>query len=84
MQPDVHSRTLPATPRFSRRAWPVAAVGALGLLSLLLKPVPVALLGAAPELAALPPLAQRAALLANRLSSRLAKAALVVHLMVQL
>jgi hypothetical protein len=67
MQPDAHSRTLPATPPFSRRAWPVAAMGALGLLSLLLKPVPVALLGAAPELAALPPLAQRAALLASPL-----------------
>jgi hypothetical protein len=56
-----------AAPSFARRAWPVAAAGMLGLLSLLLQPVPAGLLDQVPALAALPPLLQRALLLANPL-----------------
>lgn len=56
-----------AEPRFARRAWPVAVAGVLGLLSLLLQPVPAGLLEQVPALAALPPLVQRAVLLGNPL-----------------
>ncbi len=68
------SRTLPPnppwtpvapTPGFARRAGPLAAIGTLAVLSLLLQPVPARLLAEAPDLAALPPLAQRAVLLVN-------------------
>ncbi|HPG79822.1 MAG TPA: CPBP family glutamic-type intramembrane protease [Piscinibacter sp.] len=48
-----------------RRAWPLALLGTIAVLSLLLQPVPAELLAQTPELAALPPLAQRAVLLAN-------------------
>lgn len=48
-----------------RRAWPLALLGTIAVLSLLLQPVPAELLSQAPELASLPPLAQRAVLLAN-------------------
>ena len=54
-----------STASVTRRAWPVALLGTIAVLSLLLQPVPAALLAKAPELAALPPLAQKAVLLAN-------------------
>ncbi|MCU0922352.1 MAG: CPBP family glutamic-type intramembrane protease [Burkholderiaceae bacterium] len=54
-----------ATPPFLRRAWPLALLGLIAVLSLLLQPLPAELLAKSPELAALPPLAQRAVLLAN-------------------
>jgi Type II CAAX prenyl endopeptidase Rce1-like len=54
-------------PSFHRRLWPIAVIGTFGLLSLLLQPVPLLLLEKAPALAALPPMAQRAALLVNPL-----------------
>ena len=53
------------TAPFLRRAWPMALLGTIAVLSLLLQPVPAELLAKAPELATLPPLAQRAVLLAN-------------------
>jgi Type II CAAX prenyl endopeptidase Rce1-like len=59
------SRQDPATPLLWRRAWPLALLGLIAVLSLLLQPLPAELLAKAPELAALPPLAQRAVLLAN-------------------
>ncbi len=52
---------------FARRTWPIAAVGFVGILSLLLQPVPAELIAKAPDLAALPPMAQRAVLLINPL-----------------
>lgn len=48
-----------------RRAWPMALLGTVAVLSLLLQPVPAELLSKTPELADLPPLAQRAVLVAN-------------------
>jgi Type II CAAX prenyl endopeptidase Rce1-like len=54
-------------PRFIRRAWPIAAVGIIGIFSQLLQPLPVGLLDKAPALAALSPIAQRAVLLVNPL-----------------
>ena len=68
MNARVHHPALPAAaPSFARRAWPVAAAGMLGWLSLLLQPVPAALLDQVPALAALPLLLQRALLLAQPL-----------------
>ncbi len=55
------------TKPFSRRFWPLFLAGMLGLLSLLFQPLPAGLLGQVPALATLPPLAQRAVLLANPL-----------------
>jgi membrane protease YdiL (CAAX protease family) len=52
---------------FWRRAFWLGLAGFVGLLSLLLQPVPAALLEKAPELAALPPLALKAAMLINPL-----------------
>lgn len=65
--PSPHHLSARAEPSFARRAWPVAVAGALGLLSLLLQPVPAVLLERLPALAALPPLVQRAVLLGNPL-----------------
>jgi hypothetical protein len=48
-----------------RRTWPMALLGTIAVLSLLLQPVPAELVAKAPELAALSPLAQRTVLLAN-------------------
>jgi membrane protease YdiL (CAAX protease family) len=53
------------TAPFLRRAWPMALLGTIAVLSLLLQPVPAELLSKTPELAALPPLAQRAVLVAS-------------------
>jgi hypothetical protein len=50
-----------------RRAVPLALLGAIGVLSLLLQPLPAQLLGKAPELSSLPPFALRALLLLNPL-----------------
>jgi hypothetical protein len=50
---------------FLRRAAPLAAIGSLGVLALALPPVPTALLQAAPALAELPVLVQKAVLLVN-------------------
>ena len=55
----------PAASSLARRAWPIALLGCVAVLSLLVQPVPAALLASAPELAALPPLALRAVLLVN-------------------
>jgi Type II CAAX prenyl endopeptidase Rce1-like len=65
-----------ATPPFLRRAGPLALLGTIAVLSLLLQPLPAELLAKTPELAALPPLAQRAVLLANPLILVLAASAL--------
>jgi len=54
-----------ATPPFLRRAWPMALLGTIAVLSLLLQPLPAELLTKTSELAALPPLAQRAVVLAS-------------------
>jgi hypothetical protein len=61
-------------PRFIRRAWPIAAVGIIGIFSLLLQPLPVGMIDKAPALAALSPIAQRAVLLVNPLILLLAAA----------
>jgi membrane protease YdiL (CAAX protease family) len=53
--------------RLWRRAFWLGLAGCVGLLSLLLQPVPAALLQKAPELAAMPPLALKAAMLINPL-----------------
>jgi Type II CAAX prenyl endopeptidase Rce1-like len=52
-------------PSLARRAWPIALLGIIGVLSLLMGPVPDSLLAKAPELAALSPLAQKSLLLIN-------------------
>lgn len=52
-------------PPYARRAWPIALIGAVGVLSLLLQPVPDGLLDRAPALVALPPVVQRGLLLVN-------------------
>jgi Type II CAAX prenyl endopeptidase Rce1-like len=62
---DLQSPT-PAAP-FARRAGRIAALGMVGVLSLLLQPLPPGLLEQVPQLAAMPPLAQRATLLLNPL-----------------
>ncbi|HLL12653.1 MAG TPA: CPBP family glutamic-type intramembrane protease [Rubrivivax sp.] len=49
------------------RAWPIMLLGMMGVLSLLLQPVPAGLLAHAPELASLPPLVVKAGLLVNPL-----------------
>lgn len=59
-----------------RRAWPVAMLGTVAVLSLLLQPVPTQLLARAPALAELPAVAQRAVLLINPWLLVLAAAAL--------
>jgi Type II CAAX prenyl endopeptidase Rce1-like len=59
--------TTSTAPGFIRRAWPIAAVGIIGIFSQLLQPLPVGLLDKAPALAALSPIAQRAVLLVNPL-----------------
>ncbi|AUM01372.1 CPBP family intramembrane metalloprotease [Rhodocyclaceae bacterium] len=61
------NRPDPAPSSWSRRALPVLAVGLLGIIALMGQAPPAALLAAAPELAALPPWAQRAALALNPL-----------------
>lgn len=66
----------PLAASFARRAWPIAALGVVGLLSQLLQPLPTGLLERVPELAALSPLAQRATLLVNPLMLLLAAALL--------
>jgi hypothetical protein len=60
----------------TRRFLAVASLGVLGITGLLLSPPPAAVLVAAPELAALPPWAQRAVLALNPLLLVLAAAAL--------
>jgi Type II CAAX prenyl endopeptidase Rce1-like len=52
---------------FARRAWPIAAIGLVGIFSLLWQPIPPELTSKAPDLAALPPIAQRAVLIVNPL-----------------
>jgi hypothetical protein len=52
-------------PSLARRAWPIALLGIIGVLSLLIGPLPDSLLDKAPELAALSPLAQKGLLLIN-------------------
>lgn len=53
------------TPSFFRQAWPVGLLGLIGVLSLLLAPVPEVLLAKDQAFAALPTLAQRGVLLIN-------------------
>lgn len=52
-------------PSLARRAWPIALLGMVGVLSLLMATVPEALLERAPDFASLPPLAQKGVLLIN-------------------
>ncbi|HZF81099.1 MAG TPA: CPBP family glutamic-type intramembrane protease [Rubrivivax sp.] len=49
----------------ARRAWPLLLLGTIGVLSLLLQPVPAGPLARAPELANMPPLVLKAVLLVN-------------------
>lgn len=69
------NRPDPAPSTWSRRALPVLAAGLLGVAALLLQPPPAALLAATPELATLPPWAQRAMLALNPLLLVLAASA---------